>query len=79
MLHSKVLFNQTVILIVKPLLALTIGAGAVALTLLAGCGQPGPLIMPKQPVKANGAKQVPPVPAMPVPDALPTTVTPSSY
>jgi predicted small lipoprotein YifL len=48
-----------VILIVKPSIALNIGAAAVVFGLLAGCGQTGPLYMPKPPAKPQ------PVPAQP--------------
>jgi predicted small lipoprotein YifL len=40
-----------VILIVKSFIALKLGACAVLTGLLAGCGQPGPLYMPKPPAK----------------------------
>jgi predicted small lipoprotein YifL len=58
-----------VILIVKSTLALVIGAAA----LLAGCGQTGPLYMPKPPARpAPAATPVQP-PAIPVaPVTIPT-------
>jgi predicted small lipoprotein YifL len=67
MLHSKGL-NQTVILIVKPSFALNIAAAAVLASLLAGCGQPGPLYMPKPPTK----------PAPPAAPATPTATSPNT-
>jgi predicted small lipoprotein YifL len=39
------------ILIVKSSFALNIGTAALLTALLAGCGQPGPLYMPKPPTK----------------------------
>ena len=50
------------ILIVKSSLALTIGATAVLLALFAGCGQTGPLTMPKQSNKAAPALPTPVLP-----------------
>ncbi|HEY0488305.1 MAG TPA: lipoprotein [Telluria sp.] len=43
----------------KPSIALNIGAAAVVFGLLSGCGQTGPLYMPKPPAKPQ------PVPAQP--------------
>jgi predicted small lipoprotein YifL len=49
-----------VILIVKSSFALNIGSAALLAALLAGCGQPGPLYMPKP-----STKPVPPAPPAP--------------
>jgi predicted small lipoprotein YifL len=57
-----------VILIVKSSLALIIAA------LLAGCGQPGPLYMPKPPAKRSTA----PVQAPAIPDIPPTSPSPAA-
>jgi predicted small lipoprotein YifL len=54
-----------VILIVKSSFALNIGTAAVVFGLLAGCGQPGPLYMPKPPAKPAPA----PAPATPSPSS----------
>jgi len=54
MLHSK-LSSQTVILIVKSTLALQFTALACTAALLGGCGQQGPLYLPKQPAKPASA------------------------
>jgi predicted small lipoprotein YifL len=62
-----------VILIVKSSLALIIAAAA----LLAGCGQPGPLYMPKPPAKPAATQapvQAPAIPARPV--TIPTPASP---
>jgi predicted small lipoprotein YifL len=56
-----------VILIVKSSLALIIGAAA----LLAGCGQTGPLYMPKPPAKPAAPKAPPAIPVIP-PTSLPS-------
>ncbi|MBY0238798.1 MAG: lipoprotein [Burkholderiaceae bacterium] len=58
MLHSKI-FCQTLILIVKSTLALHISAVACISALLAGCGQTGPLYLPKQPAKPASAPSQP--------------------
>jgi predicted small lipoprotein YifL len=52
-----------VILIVKPSIALNIGAAVVVFASLAGCGQTGPLYMPTPPAKPQPTPAVPP--AMP--------------
>jgi len=65
MLHSKDL-NQTVILIVKSSSAFYIGIAIVVSSVLAGCGQPGPLYLPKPPA-AKGAPAKGPVEPAPVP------------
>jgi predicted small lipoprotein YifL len=64
MLHSKDL-NQTVILIVKSSSAFYIGTAIVVSSVLAGCGQPGPLYLPKPPA-AKGPVEPAPVPPPPV-------------
>ena len=58
------------ILIVKSTLALIIGAG-----LLAGCGQTGPLYMPKKP-PAKPAPSAKPVQPPAIPQIPPTSPTP---
>jgi predicted small lipoprotein YifL len=59
-----------VILIVKSSLALIIAAAA----LLAGCGQPGPLYMPKPPAKRAPAPVQPPA----IPEIPPTSPSPAA-
>jgi predicted small lipoprotein YifL len=56
-----------VILIVKSSSALNIGIAAVVFGLLAGCGQAGPLYLPKPPAKpaVPAAAATPPPPATP--------------
>lgn len=58
--------------------ALNIGTAAVVFGLLAGCGQTGPLYLPKPPAKpaapAAGAPLPPPPASIPAPATLPTTV-----
>jgi predicted small lipoprotein YifL len=51
-----------VILIVKSSSALNIGIAAVVFGLLAGCGQAGPLYLPKPPAKPAAAAAPPPPP-----------------
>jgi predicted small lipoprotein YifL len=79
MLHSKI-SDQTVILIVKSspafyiprfgMVVLSVAAGA----LLAGCGQPGPLYLPKLPPKVKPATATSATPATPAtPAAKPVT------
>ena len=51
------------ILIVKSPFALF--PGLVLLALLSGCGQPGPLYMPKPPTRAAAKATPPPAPAVP--------------
>jgi predicted small lipoprotein YifL len=51
------------ILIVKSTLAFYIVATCGTLGLLAGCGQPGPLYLPKPPAKAAPAATVTPLPS----------------
>ncbi|MGZ3324903.1 MAG: LPS translocon maturation chaperone LptM, partial [Xanthobacteraceae bacterium] len=60
--------NQTVILIVKSPFALP-AAVAATLVLLSACGQPGPLYMPKPPVRAAAGTPAtaPAAPAAPAP------------
>ncbi|MYN07031.1 hypothetical protein GTP77_06725 [Massilia sp. FT127W] len=76
MLHSK-LSSQTVILIVKSTLALQFTALACTAALLGGCGQTGPLYLPKQPAKpasanTQGKPGVAP-PSAPVPSTPPAS------
>jgi len=72
MLHSKVC-HQSLILIVKSSFARNIGTAAVVFG-LAGCGQTGPLYMPK-PVPQRPGTTVAPAPLPPPPSspAGPTT------
>ena len=51
------------ILIVKSPFALF--SGLALLALLSGCGQPGPLYMPKPPTRAAAKATPPPAPAVP--------------
>jgi hypothetical protein len=53
-----------VILIVKSPFALPAGL-TLLLALLSGCGQPGPLVMPKPPTRAAAKATPPPAPALP--------------
>jgi predicted small lipoprotein YifL len=65
MLHSKIIIEPQ-ILIVKSPFALNTGIAAVVFgLLLAGCGQPGPLYMPKPPAKPapKASTPTPPPPA----------------
>jgi hypothetical protein len=55
MLHSKSLFNP-MILNVKPSTALKTLIAAVLTLQLAGCGQTGPLYLPKKPAPASTNK-----------------------
>ncbi|MTW03705.1 LPS translocon maturation chaperone LptM [Pseudoduganella ginsengisoli] len=76
MLNSRI-FCQTLILIVKSTLALHISAVACISALLAGCGQTGPLYLPKQPAKpatanTQGKPGVAP-PSAPVPSTPPAS------
>jgi predicted small lipoprotein YifL len=73
MLHSKI-SDQTVILIVKSSLALSIALPLLAAGVfsLSGCGQPGPLYLPKLPprpasasVRTPGTADAPAVPNLP--------------
>jgi predicted small lipoprotein YifL len=50
-------------------------AGPALLVLLSGCGQPGPLYMPKPPTRAAAKATPPPAPALP---ATPASGTPSN-
>lgn len=59
------------ILIVKSPLAFYIGTFVLSTGLLAGCGQPGPLYLPKPPV----SKPVKPAPAAP-PNVAPAAIPP---
>jgi predicted small lipoprotein YifL len=59
-----------VILIVKSPFALI--SGLTLLALLSGCGQPGPLYMPKPPTRAAAKATPPPAPAVATP-AVPST------
>jgi predicted small lipoprotein YifL len=52
-----------VILIVKSSSALNIGAIAMVFASLAGCGQTGPLYMPKPPAKPAASAPAPAAPA----------------
>jgi len=72
MLHSKDL-NQTVILIVKSSSAFYIGTAIVVTSFLAGCGQPGPLYLPKPPAAKPAASKNPVQPAAvpPPPEIVP--------
>jgi predicted small lipoprotein YifL len=67
MLHSKISY-QTSILIVKSPLAFNLGAAVLLAVLLAGCGQPGPLFLPKPPAKPT------PAASAVAPSAIPSTV-----
>jgi predicted small lipoprotein YifL len=58
-----------VILIVKSSIALNIGTAAVVFGLLAGCGQTGPLYMPKPPAKPAQPANTPATPPTPSPAA----------
>jgi predicted small lipoprotein YifL len=73
MLHSKVSY-QTPILIVKSSLAFYIGISMLVSGALAGCGQPGPLYMPKLPAKPAPAVSTPGVSAPAEPAVFPSTV-----
>jgi len=73
MLHSKDL-NQTVILIVKSSPAFYIGIAIVVSSVLAGCGQPGPLYLPKPPA----AKPAPKGPLEPAPVPPPPVIVPAT-
>jgi predicted small lipoprotein YifL len=68
MLHSKIII-QPVILIVKSVSARNTGIAAMVLTglLAAGCGQPGPLYLPKPPAKSvpKDSAPLPPPPTSP--------------
>jgi predicted small lipoprotein YifL len=59
-----------VILIVKSPFALI--SGLTLLALLSGCGQPGPLYMPKPPTRAAAKATPPPAPAVPSTPAMGT-------
>ena len=61
------------ILIVKSPFALIAGlAQLTILALLSGCGQPGPLYMPKPPTRAAAKATPPPAPAAPMTPATGT-------
>jgi predicted small lipoprotein YifL len=77
MLHSKISY-QTPILIVKSCLAFYIAAAVALSGALAGCGQPGPLYMPKPPAKPAAAAPAPVVPALPASPATPPMLSPST-
>jgi len=70
MLHSKNL-NQTVILIVKSSKAFYIATAIVVSSVLAGCGQPGPLYLPKPPAAKGAPGKVEPAPVPPPPVIVP--------
>jgi len=74
MLHSKYL-NQTVILIVKSSSAFYIGIAIVVSSVLAGCGQPGALYLPKPPSGKPAPAKGPLEPALvpPPPVIVPAT------
>jgi predicted small lipoprotein YifL len=78
MLHSKVA-NQTVILIVKPTSTLLISAAFLIGAVLQGCGQTGPLYMPKAPNRPVAATPdpvtVPPTTDNGIPSTIPAPVT----
>jgi len=67
MLHSAEFF-QTVILIVMPVFhsfRTSMAAAACLVLLLAGCGQPGPLYLPKKPAPATPAPATTPADSKP--------------
>jgi predicted small lipoprotein YifL len=76
MLHSNI-SSQTVILIVKSTFSLFIGTTLCLTALLSGCGQPGPLYLPKAPAKPAtstelGKPGIPPA-SSPVPATPPAS------
>ncbi|MES2074727.1 MAG: lipoprotein [Pseudomonadota bacterium] len=72
MLHSNI-SSQTKILIVKSTPALFIGTILCLSALLSGCGQPGPLYLPKAPAKPATSAEPGKAAAAPAPAPAPST------